>query len=275
MKKTIKNPYKVSNKIYIVLLCVSVLVLIISMFFLQASCAFLINVGDIFKNLSYGCIASTIVAWLIDCANIRNMNKKANNVYDAIYADLKFQISYYIGLWAQICAVVYKDVDYHQEQKGWKDWYYTVKENYLKSEEKRQEEIFRFLQDQLKSCVENINKSISEVYNQRYLLIINDLHDSKMEQIISDFKFEFYALESTISIVSDIDTFWSHMDAITSDIENYINAWIDISYYNKLKFKPYNFHSDTIATIKAILLDDGISENLINYALSKQNDNHF
>ena len=28
MKKTIKNPYKVSNKIYIVLLCVSVLVLI-------------------------------------------------------------------------------------------------------------------------------------------------------------------------------------------------------------------------------------------------------
>ena len=160
MKKTIKNPYKVSNKIYIVLLCVSVLVLIISMFFLQASCAFLINVGDIFKNLSYGCIASTIVAWLIDCANIRNMNKKANNVYDAIYADLKFQISYYIGLWAQICAVVYKDVDYHQEQKGWKDWYYTVKENYLKSEEKRQEEIFRVLQDQLSAS--ELNKRFHE-----------------------------------------------------------------------------------------------------------------
>lgn len=269
MKKTIKNPYKVSNKIYVILLSVSVLILITSMFFSQASCALLIKIGDIFKNLSYGCIASTIVAWLIDCANIRNMNKKANNVYDAIYADLKFQISYYVGLWARICAVVYKDIDYYQEQKTWKDWYCTVKENYKNSEEQQQEEIFRFLHDQLKDCVEKVNKSIEEIYNQRYLLIINDLHDSKMEQIIADFKLEFYALESTLSIVSDTDTFWSHMDAISSDIEKYINEWIDISYYNKLKFKPFKFHSDRNATIKAILLDEGISENLINYALSR------
>ena len=269
MKKTIKNPYKISNKIYVVLLGVSVIVLIIALFALQTSCTLFIYLGDIFKNLSYGCIASTLVAWLVDYANVRNMNKKANNAYDAIYADLKFQISYYIGLWAEICSVVYKDIDYHQEEKTWKEWYCTVKEKYINSDEQRQEEIFRFLQDQLKYCVEKVNESIEDVYKQRYLLTINDLHDSKMEQIISDFKFEFYALESTLSIVSDVDTFWSHMDAISNDMENYINEWIDISYYNKLKFKPYKFHSDNNATIKAILLDEGISENLINYALNR------
>lgn len=269
MKKTIKNPYKVSNKIYIILIGVSVLFLIISMFLSKTSCAFLINIGDILKNLSYGCIASTVVAWLVDSTNIRNMNKKANNIYDAIYADLKFQISYYIGLWAEICSVVYKDTDYHQEAKTWKEWYYTVKEKYINSEEQRQKEIFRFLQDQLTYCVKKVNESIDEVYKQRYLLTINDLHNAKMERIMSDFKFEFDALEHTVSDISDNDMFWTHMDAISNDIENYINEWIYISYYNKLKFKPYNFHSDTNATIKAILLDEGISENLINYALSR------
>ena len=60
------------------------------------------------------------------------------------------------------------------------------------------------------------------------------------------------------------------MDAITEDIERYINNWTDISYYNFLKFKPYKFHSDTNETCKAFLLRDGFAENIINMALAKK-----
>lgn len=117
MEAIIRNPYKVSHKIYIRLIIGSIIGLILSMIIPNGLHALLSLILDILKNLSYGCIASTLVAWLIDCANVRNLNKKANSVYDTIYADLKFQIAYYIGLWSELCAVAYKDIDYHQEKK--------------------------------------------------------------------------------------------------------------------------------------------------------------
>lgn len=267
MEAIIRNPYKVSHKIYIRLIIGSIIGLILSMIIPNGLHALLSLILDILKNLSYGCIASTLVAWLIDCANVRNLNKKANSVYDTIYADLKFQIAYYIGLWSELCAVAYKDIDYHQEKKTWKEWYFTVKDKYNNLDEKRQDELSVFFSGQLKYCVEKVNKTIEDIYNQRYLLTINDLTNSKMDRIISDFKFEFYALSLTLSQELDKTTFWEHMDAISNDLENYINEWIDISYYNKLKFKPYNFHSDNAETIKAILLEKGIAENIINTAL--------
>ena len=61
--------------------------------------------GEVIKNLSYGCIASTFVAWIIDCANTRHLNKKANNIYDAVYSDLKFRIGSYIETWAELCIL--------------------------------------------------------------------------------------------------------------------------------------------------------------------------
>jgi len=267
MSKAIENPHKVSIKIYIILLSVSLLVLFISIFLPVGDNTLLINLLDILKNLSYGCIASTLVALFIDCANTRNLNKKANNVYDAIYIDLKFQISHFMGLWAEICAVSYKNVDYYQEKHTWICWYNIVKENYNNSDKKRQNELIDFFISQLKYCVEKVNNSIKEIHNQRYLLAIHDLHNSKLMHIISDFKFEFHVLEVALSHDSDIDKLWSHLDAVTNDIENYVNNWVDISYYNKLKFKPFDFHSDTNDILKAILLEKEVSEYLVDLAL--------
>lgn len=144
MKKVIKNPYKVSSKIYIVLMIISLIILILSILLSKVECELLKIFCDVFKNLSYGCLASTLVAWLVDWANIRNLNKKAHKVYDAVYADLMFQIAHYIGLWAEMCSVAYKDIDYHKEKKTWKEWYFTVKENYNNAEEQRQKEILDF-----------------------------------------------------------------------------------------------------------------------------------
>ena len=114
MKRAIENPYNVSHKIYIILIAIFLLILCTILF---APLELNDIVVDIIKNLSYGCIASTVVAWLIDCANIRNANKKANNTYDAVYADLKFRIGAFIGVWAQLCKVCFKDKDYSEHKK--------------------------------------------------------------------------------------------------------------------------------------------------------------
>ena len=89
MKRAIENPYNVSHKIYISLIVIFAIILCTILFVPLGINALVI---DIIKNLSYGCIASTVVAWLIDCANIRSANKKANNTYDAVYFDFKFRI---------------------------------------------------------------------------------------------------------------------------------------------------------------------------------------
>ena len=85
------------------------------------------------------------------------MNKKANESYEAIYGDLKFKIAYYIGTWAELCSVAYKDIDYYQKKMTWKEWYLKVKDNYEKSEENRQHELMYFFYHQLKYCVDEVN----------------------------------------------------------------------------------------------------------------------
>ena len=109
MKKVIKNPYSVKHWLYLILLILFCLLLIIPFLGSEAGCALSTWFTEMIKNLAYGCIASTVVAWLIDCANTRTMNKKANNLYDVIYSDLKFRIAYYNDVWARLCVIVYKD----------------------------------------------------------------------------------------------------------------------------------------------------------------------
>ena len=37
-------------------------------------------VFDIVRNSSYGYAASTVVAWLVDCENVRKLNQKADAI---------------------------------------------------------------------------------------------------------------------------------------------------------------------------------------------------
>ena len=56
------------------------------------------NIHDILNNLSYGCIASVVVAWLIDCANVNNQNSKSAATYNLVFEDLKGNLVCFIGI---------------------------------------------------------------------------------------------------------------------------------------------------------------------------------
>ena len=253
MKRAIENPYKVSHKIYIYLVAVFTIILGTILF---APLGINELVKDIIKNLSYGCIASTVVAWLIDCANIRNANKKANNTYDAVYADLKFQIGAFVGLWAQLCQVAFKDKNYDENKKTWIAWYETVKLNYYKADPARQSQILDFFYGELSYHTSSVNKALNHIQTQQYVLTINDVMNEKMRSILSDFLFEFHALELDLEHRDSSELFWEHMDAITNDLGNYINNWSDIQYYNSLEFLPYKFLGDRNDIIQAVLLSE-------------------
>lgn len=261
MNRTISNPNKVNHKIYIGLI---ILFLITLKFSFSAPTKINLtfpNLSDIIKNLSYGCIASTAVAWMIDCANIRNLNKKANNTYEAIYADLRIHIGYYIGTWATLCAVAFKNKDYYAEKHTWEDWYKITKENYCNSDTQRQRELSIFFHNQLSSAVKKVNKCIDHLFSQQYMLKMNDLMNSDMENILSDFQFEFYALDLTLSRENPPMDFWKSMDTITNDLKNYIRNWQDIQYYNLLVFKPYSFFKRTDDLVEAMYLSESLQTN--------------
>ena len=70
--------------------------------------------ADIIKNLSYGCIASTIIAWIIDIVHTKNLNKTANTIYDSIYGDLQFHIGVFVATWAELCAAAFIEKNYYE-----------------------------------------------------------------------------------------------------------------------------------------------------------------
>lgn len=253
MNLTIINPHKVEHKTYKRIILISVLVLIAVFFITENFKDVAIKLSEIIKNLSYGCIASTLVAWLIEYSNVANMNKKAGNIYNAVYGDVKYQIVFFVGIWAELCSVAYKDRDYSYEKHTWIEWYEITRDNYDKLEE-RQEQIFDFFHKELKNCVEKVRNSIEVLQSQKYLLAINGLTNKDLDHIISDFRFEFYALDVELSKKDSIDQFWSRLDTITEDLERYISNWNDICYYNYLEFEPYRFHDDIEDVYKAFRL---------------------
>lgn len=256
MNRTIKSPYKVDHKIYVRLITIFLCTLFLSFSIPTKTSNYLYVCSDIIKNLSYGCIGSTVVAWLIDCANIKNSNAKADRIYDAVYNDLKFRIASFIGLWAQLCTVAFRDENYDKQKDTWDNWYKTTKLNYYKSNPERQEELLSFFIRELSYYTEAVNKSIEHIQSQRYMLTLNDAMNEKMEQILEDFRFEFHALELDLSQKDPSKRFWDHMDAITKDLLNYINNWTDIRYYNSVKFMPYEFFTNLDDVRDAILLSE-------------------
>ena len=98
MLTSFKTPYKVNKPFYIILTVVLIVTLIFSV--ILSNCTFNIikAISEIVKNLAYGCIASTIVAWLIDEINIRDKNEKAQKIYFEVFTQLECTLSSYIGL---------------------------------------------------------------------------------------------------------------------------------------------------------------------------------
>ena len=210
-------------------------------------------IADVMKNLSYGNLASTFVALLIEIGNTKDKNEKANNVYDAVYIDLKCNILWYLTTWARICKTISKDYDYTKEKYPWLEWYELTKSNFKDNDYNRQKELMFFLKEQLFSCLENVENAINVINSQYYLLCINNLYDEELKNLLDDYAFEFHAAKLFLENNFEVEEFWDYFDAINKDFKQYISNWVDISYYNYYRFKPYEYLSNSNEIMNAII----------------------
>ncbi len=118
--------------------------------------------------------------------------------------------------------------------------------------------------------VNEVEKEIKRIDTQKYLLNINNIYDKNLENILLDYKFEFYAAELTLEEPYDKEHFWNSFDAIKQDLINYIDNWIDISYYNYYKFKPYNFNDDKTEIVNAIIISQQNAKNFQNRTYARK-----
>ena len=254
MKRHIENPYTVNWKMYGLIGGISLLIAIVSAI---QNCSSHGLISDIVKNLSLGCVASTIVALLIEIGNVRDKNEKSNSVYDAVYSDLKLQILWYLKTWARFCKVVYKDQDYSTQKHTWIEWYEIAKTEFLSCDDSAKHGIISFLKEELMYSIERIERALNQIDNQQYILSINNLYNEELWGILADYSFEFTAaksiLETNFETNYDPDHFWNSLDAIKSDLTRYINNWSDIRYYNYLRFKPFDFNIDKADIINAVM----------------------
>jgi hypothetical protein len=250
LKRHINSPYKMNWKMYGLIGGISVLIMIIAVICNDNTGSL---ISDIVKNLAFGCVASTIIALLIEIGNIKEQNDKATSVYDAVYMDLKFQISWYVETWARLCSVAFKDEDYRQEKHTWIEWYEITKSKFAECDDNRQAELMQFFTEQLMDSIEGIEKALKQIDSQQYILNINGIYDEGLRKILGDYSFEFYAAKLTLRREYDKADFWKSFDAIKQDLINYIYNWVDIRYYNYCRFKPYKFHDDKSETMRAMM----------------------
>ena len=254
MKRHIENPYTVNWKMYGLIGGISIFIMIVSVIQNYSSHGL---VSDIIKNLSLGCVASAIVALLIEIGNIRDKNEKANNIYDAVYGDLRLQILWYLKTWARFCKVAYKDQDYSMEKHTWIEWYEIAKTKFISCDDSVKYGIGSFLKEELIYNIEGVERALRQINNQEYILSISCLYNENLRSILDDFNFEFTAAKSILKSYDDTDynteNFWSSFDAIKNDLIKYISNWSDIKYYNYLKFKPFDRNFDKTEIIKAVM----------------------
>lgn len=75
MKRHINNPHKMNWKMYGLIGGISVLIMIVAVICNDIAYSVIL---DVVKNLAFGCVASTLVALLIEVGNIKEKNEKAN-----------------------------------------------------------------------------------------------------------------------------------------------------------------------------------------------------
>ena len=266
MKRTIENPCKVNHTLYIRLSVLFLVTLAVSFGINTLNFPHMPIVAKTVENLSYSCIASVLVAWLIDCANIRKENQRSNKFYDTVYGDLRFHIGSFLGVWAQLCKVAFKDKDYGEVEDTWIGWYETVKLNYYKADAIRREEILSFFRKELESYMSYVKKDIESIENQKFMLTVNSAMNDEIQNILSDFAFEFTALEYSLERCGD--DFWAAMDAINSDLFRYVENWPDIRYYNSLKSVPFEFGRCKQNVIRAYCISE--ANHIIEKAIKKK-----
>lgn len=236
MKRHINNPHKVNWKIYGLIGGISLLITIITVILCRVENNSILNA---IQNLAIGCVASTLVALLIEVGNIKEKNIKANSAYDLVYSDLQLSIWWYLETWARLCCIAYKDKDYYQEKHTWMEWYEITKSKFTECDDKRQTELIHFFAGQLMTCIDDIIKAFKKIDSQQYYLNLNDIYDENLKRILADYNFEFSVAKLTLESDYNKENFWRAFDAIKQDLINYIDSWVDIKYYNYYRLKPY------------------------------------
>lgn len=251
MKRQISNPYKLNWKMYSLIGGISAIIMVVAVVWnVNAKDV----VSDIIKNLAFGCVASTLVALLIEIGNTKEKNEKANSIYDSVYSDLKFQIMHYIELWSCLCSVSFKDEEYHLQKYTWTEWYEITKRKFEECDDNRQAELIVFFNDQLTDCINGIEKALIQIESQQYILNINNVYDNELRKILENYRFEFYAAKLTLGRKYNKHDFWGSFDAIEKDLANYINNWVDIKFYNYCKFAPYSSLFDDEDEVRQAIL---------------------
>lgn len=253
MRKAIEKPFRVNNKLYGIITIISCVGIGLACYYENESASATVNVmKDIIKNISFGCLASTVVAWLLEIYNVREKNQKVDQVYDAVYIGLKVKIQFYIQIWSELYQVGFgceKD-----EKHTWLEWYGKCKELFKESEKEKQERLLTFFMSEVERAIERTREELQKLREQKYILVINDVCDQLLRSIIEDYYSEFYGAGVLLRREGiNAEDFWKHMDAINDDLKQYIDNWVDIRYYNEMRFAPYQYMLDKKEIARAIL----------------------
>lgn len=235
MKRQICKPYKMNWKPYMIIALISLITMTVSVVWGQNDNIYIFT--DIIKNLSFGCFASILVAFLIEKANVKEKNENAGLMYDAIYSELMFNILFYLESWHRLCVACFKDKNYNKEKHTWYEWYELTKKEFFLLDKKDQLRLLSgIISKELLYNIENIEKAFNKIEYQQYFLYLNYLYNDDFKKIFEDLRFEFSEAKSTLEFTNDIKYFWESFDAMKLDFINYIGKWADIRYYNYLKF---------------------------------------
>ena len=119
MKKHILNPYKVNWKMYGLIGGISVLVMIFAVSWNNDTNS---SISDVIKNLAFGCVASTLVALLIEIGNTKEKNEKANSIYNAVFFELQYRILDYVKKCKRFWFEELKGKKYREEINTGVEW---------------------------------------------------------------------------------------------------------------------------------------------------------
>ena len=239
MKKNCNKPYNVNHRLYICLTILFTITLFISLCMPDDN--WYQNIHDILNNLSYGCIASVVVAWLIDCANVNNQNKKSAAIYNLVFEDLKGNLVCFIGTWANICYQSFNKFDYHREKHTWIEWYDIFKENYEKMEDNEEKcKIIEDVSNKLQLSIKSFKASYHELMSEQFLLATNELINLDLRYTLRSIEQEFAFLDYQLH-VEDSDKI-KLLNIVCKNIEFYINQWDDIKHFNSVSFSPQKFY---------------------------------
>lgn len=238
MKRHIDKPYKINLKTYILIGLISVVALFASVFYNDFMGS---KISDVVKNMSIGCLASVIVALIIEIGNNKERNMNANTVYDLVYGELKAQILFYASTWAYLCSIAFPELECRQEKHTWSEWYELTKINFLESDDSTQMELMSLFKSELLLNIDGIENAILKIEGQQYILEIDRLLNNELENIIRNLKADFNAIKFTLTTQKGKEMFWSLFDNIHFGLETHIEDWKDIRFYNYYMIKPFDF----------------------------------